>query len=716
MGWFLVFLVWWCGASAIPSPAADKNANWRCPRIVKQPIVECSCDMPHTLRCIGDRRAIPIISWTLRSLNTASVSLLDCTIQNLTVITGPLFEGVSLHGLVISSGELREVNQVAFQGLKSPLQALGLPNNQLSTVPTAALKFLQDLERLDLSSNKLKSLDSNSFKGLINLSFIDLSNNIITKIAPFTFNKLLLLKVLRLRGNRIKLSNILKMNSIPNIEDLDLSENLLLGPLGPKTFPKMDALKDLQLSHNLISSIKLGALEGLINLQSLSMHHNQIDVIEDHAFSQLYKLVSLDLSNNRIVAVSGASLAHLSRLKDINLSNNYLRALTADLISPLKSLNTLKLDDNDISIVAGDALKNITVLKELSLSDNPLNCDCSLEDFNIWLTKSALSRKDKESAVCATPPSLENGLLVEIRSENLICGEDEQDNSNSPTVTSSLKNQISIKEFKYDGRTVDLIWKIEEDGIPYTCDAIYVYEEQGLSEILIESTPLKCNSSEMKDPTSLEISVPGLIDLQRLHRYRYCLVLLQSGESDDVSLILGCSDILPLVQNVEGETKPLVQFPKVTSLQGNLSRTGSLSVKVDVNPETKCEVYLAIYEQGLLISEKTLNCSNPSYVFDGFTSGAYRACASIVHPGLPPENYKKRCINVFRIETMVVSGLDLAMCAIFIIFCFVLLSFIWGLRKILLKSKLPTHQCYISPEMEADQSNQYVKLQATTKV
>lgn len=97
-------------------------------------------------------------------MNTASVSLLDCTIQNLTVITNPLLEGVSLHGLVISSGELREVDQVAFQGLKSSLQALGLPNNQLPSVPTSALKFLQDLERLDLSSNKIKSLDVNSFK------------------------------------------------------------------------------------------------------------------------------------------------------------------------------------------------------------------------------------------------------------------------------------------------------------------------------------------------------------------------------------------------------------------------------------------------------------------------------------------------------------------------------------------------------------------------
>lgn len=75
-----------------------------------------------------------------------------------------LLEGVALHGLVISSGEITSVHQKAFQGLVAPLQALGLPNNMLSVVPTLALKSLPELDRLDLSENRLKVLDGNSFK------------------------------------------------------------------------------------------------------------------------------------------------------------------------------------------------------------------------------------------------------------------------------------------------------------------------------------------------------------------------------------------------------------------------------------------------------------------------------------------------------------------------------------------------------------------------
>lgn len=100
----------------------------------------------------------------MRALRSASISLLDCTIQNLSSLPGPVLEGVSLHGLVISSGEIKEIHPTAFQGLLAPLQALGLPNNQLTRVPILALSSLPELDRLDLSSNRMKTLDSDSFK------------------------------------------------------------------------------------------------------------------------------------------------------------------------------------------------------------------------------------------------------------------------------------------------------------------------------------------------------------------------------------------------------------------------------------------------------------------------------------------------------------------------------------------------------------------------
>ncbi|CAH1163355.1 unnamed protein product [Phaedon cochleariae] len=714
--WWLVFsLLWWCGSSAIPSPGTDE---WKCPEIAEQPVLECSCDMPHTLRCTGDRSALAVIARTLRSMKAASISLLDCTVQNVTIISGPILEGVALHGLVVSSGEIRKIHPTAFQKLASPLQALGLPNNQLLSVPSEALRSLPELDRLDLSGNKMKSLDESSFKGLRNLSFIDLSNNVLSRISPTTFEDLPQLRVLRLRGNRLTVATITKLNSFSTVEELDISENAFVGPLEPNTFPRMENLRDLQLSHNSLSSIKMGALKGLSNLTSLRLSHNQIDVIEDNAFSHLTFLVILDLAHNRIVAVSGASLAHLNNLTDLDVRHNFLRALTADLIIPLKNLRNLNLDENDISIVASDALKSSTVLQRFTLSDNPLNCDCSLDEFAAWLMNSSLSHEDKSSAVCTTPPSLENGLLIEVPLDSLICGEDEQDTMMAP-LSAPFQAKINLKDFKYDGNDVQLKWSVEDEASPYTCDAIFVYEEQGPNEVLVESFPIKCNSSHMVDPKVLNVSVPYTVELEKEHRYRYCVVLLEAGQTDEVSLILGCSDVLPLIQNVKIQqtTNYSVKLPNVISIRANLSSYGVLSINVHIYPRAECQLNLAILQQSDLISQRTIDCETPSYSFIGLDEGPYRVCANVIESGPSLNLNKSRCVTVFKKEIRGFTHLDIAFVSIFLVLCLMVIVLIWGVRRIILKPKIETHQYFLHPECEDHvQHNRYVKLQATTKL
>jgi Leucine-rich repeat (LRR) protein len=106
-----------------------------------------------------------VIAGALRGLEPpAAVSLLDCTVQNVSSLPETLLQGVILHGLVVSSGEIHHVSGRAFSGLAGPLQALGLPNNKLQTVPTAALSALPTLDRLDLSHNHLETLTTGSFK------------------------------------------------------------------------------------------------------------------------------------------------------------------------------------------------------------------------------------------------------------------------------------------------------------------------------------------------------------------------------------------------------------------------------------------------------------------------------------------------------------------------------------------------------------------------
>lgn len=204
-------------ASGVPD-VTDRDgpdaSAWECPNITRA-AVECSCDFPHTLRCTGDRTALQVYSettdlirtnrselnhqnWTIRNRRSESnfpirliesysfckslssdlqaisrhlkrnragtISLLDVTVTGISTLPARFLENVALHGLVVSTGELRRVNENAFTALARPLQALGLPNNLLESVPIAALAHLLGLDRLDLSHNKLKTLEADSFR------------------------------------------------------------------------------------------------------------------------------------------------------------------------------------------------------------------------------------------------------------------------------------------------------------------------------------------------------------------------------------------------------------------------------------------------------------------------------------------------------------------------------------------------------------------------
>lgn len=167
----------------IKSASIDSYADWKCPNISENSrYLECGCDMPQTLRCSGDIHGLQQIAEGLRS-SRYPVSLLDCTLKNVTFLSDArIFENVSLHGLVISSGEIKRVHRMAFFGMKTPLQALGLPNNALTAVPSQSLAPLVSLDRLDLSNNRIKYLDASDFLVSSLDHFLYIKWNFLTKV------------------------------------------------------------------------------------------------------------------------------------------------------------------------------------------------------------------------------------------------------------------------------------------------------------------------------------------------------------------------------------------------------------------------------------------------------------------------------------------------------------------------------------------------------
>lgn len=131
------------------------------------------------------------------------------------------------------------------------------------------------------------------------------------------------------------------------------------------------------------------------------------------------------------------------------------------------------------------------------------------------------------------------------------------------------------------------MWQVEPCTERYTCDTLIVYESIGDKEVQIASTPIHCDSRLMKNPCSLPLSLPTSLRLQNGHKYRYCPVLMVPAAYEDVSLGLGCSDILVLDESIhlisDHQREDLPQrvqtvLPEISNVHVNVSSDGYLKV------------------------------------------------------------------------------------------------------------------------------------------
>lgn len=266
----------------------QRRAEWTCPQVSdssRSPGISCQCDLPHTLRCSGaagqseSENQVSFIIGALRALPLEqSVSLLDLSIQNFSRLGPYLFERVTLHGLVISSGEIQDVSQQAFAGLAQSLTALGLPNNRLVSVPSEALGSLVHLERLDLSNNRIQSISGQPFAGLDRLRFLDLSGNALETIAPQVFAAPSGLRSLQLRSNLLEASQLVPpaLGGLVKLQELDLGYNRLRGRLTSTFLQGLENLLTLELTGNNLTLLKRGMLSGLKRLRTLRLARNQV--------------------------------------------------------------------------------------------------------------------------------------------------------------------------------------------------------------------------------------------------------------------------------------------------------------------------------------------------------------------------------------------------------------------------------------------------------
>ena len=147
-----------------------------------------------------------------------------------------------------------------------------------------------------------------------------------------------------------KLTNIPRFN-ITNVEALNLSNNLLTVAAADDLLNFFGALKYLNFSNNNISNITTFQMltAGTIQLIQLDLSHNIITSISEYVFENLVKLQYLELSYNPFTDIDNRTSYAIGSLKALNhlgLSHCHLSSLPGELLQHFDNLTSLDLSGN----------------------------------------------------------------------------------------------------------------------------------------------------------------------------------------------------------------------------------------------------------------------------------------------------------------------------------------------------------------------------------
>eukprot|EP00980_Cylindrotheca_fusiformis_P005758 scaffold1194_cov127-Cylindrotheca_fusiformis.AAC.35 len=294
--------------------------------------------------------------------------------------------------------EIRFLKELKFISMKH--------NNIYGEIPSG-LKELRLLEYLDLKYNQMQGTFPDFVGELAHLQVIGLSrNNFVGKLPPSLGT--LRLKTLAVDDNAltgdlsaIRLMSPLQylyaqnnsfsgnlfhgilMSQLPNLVEVDLSDNDLTGSTIPShifTLPKL-RLFDAS-GNNITGTLPADIAENNV-LEYLSFRGNSIGSSLPAKISNLKKLSHLDLEDNSLMGALPFSMGYMSSLQFLYLGKNSLTngAIPGELkeLTALKelSLNNLGLQNEIPSWIGG-----LTDLKLLDLRENELSGTLEEIDFS----------------------------------------------------------------------------------------------------------------------------------------------------------------------------------------------------------------------------------------------------------------------------------------------------------------------------------------------
>ncbi|CAL5210889.1 unnamed protein product [Lathyrus oleraceus] len=252
------------------------------------------------------------------------------------------------------------------------LQKIQLSSNQFSKFDEFLSVSSSVVNTLDLSSNNLSGSIPKYIFQLGSISYLDLSSNRFN--GPLQLDELLglrYLSTLDLSYNKISINvNVKKINhtSFPTLTNLNLAS------CNMKTFPSFlrnkSRLGSLDLSNNQIQGKMPNWIWRLQNLKSLNVSHNMLTDLEGPLQNLTHNLIALDLHNNQLRGPIPVFPKYASYL---DYSMNKFRSLPQDIGNYLNFTIFLSLSNNTIHGNIPISLCNAPNLQVLDISINNIS-------------------------------------------------------------------------------------------------------------------------------------------------------------------------------------------------------------------------------------------------------------------------------------------------------------------------------------------------------
>lgn len=266
---------------------------------------------------------------TLEYLDLTSNVLEQITLKNLNNLKQIFLDKSKLHSIYFenlryleflsaSSNRIAQISSETFANISSLLY-LDISDNYIKYIEGGSFDSMKKLKFLNLSNNAMEIIQGGLFEKLSNLKTLILEKNFIT-MFPMIGNPSEL-ELISLNCNKIKTILGGTFAKMPLLETLLLHDNEITN-IDQEAFAGLEKLKVLTLARNKLSVLPHYWMQSLTNLEELDLSDNQFLNFGNLALSKSFTLKNIYLSN-QVLIIETASLIDLPVNATINLDVNF---------------------------------------------------------------------------------------------------------------------------------------------------------------------------------------------------------------------------------------------------------------------------------------------------------------------------------------------------------------------------------------------------------